>query len=93
MMEQSADFDKHLWKLAQARVGFKVHATIYGLVIAGLWGIWYFSTGPGSHPWPVWSMVGWGIGLAMHYLGVFILPKIFTAEKEYELLKRRQSKP
>jgi hypothetical protein len=92
-MNNATDHDEDLWQLARARVGFKVHATIYGLVITGLWTIWYLSTGPDSYPWPVWSMAGWGIGLTMHFLGAFVLPKAFSAQKEYDQLKRKQSQP
>jgi hypothetical protein len=36
----------------------------YLAVMALLWLIW-LATGAG-HPWPVWPMLGWGIGVAGH---------------------------
>lgn len=46
---------------------FKAHATSYLLVMALLVAIWLLTT-PGGYFWPVWPMLGWGIGLASHGL-------------------------
>jgi hypothetical protein len=46
---------------------FFAHATAYVLVIAMLVAIWALTT-PGGYFWPVWPMLGWGIGLASHGL-------------------------
>lgn len=43
---------------------FKIHLTLYLLVNVLLVGIWAASGG-GSF-WPVWPILGWGIGLAAH---------------------------
>ena len=43
------------------------HATTYLVVIALLWLIWLV-TGAG-YPWPVWPMLGWGIGVLGHHRG------------------------
>ena len=40
------------------------HAMSYTIVIGALWLIWVFA-GRG-YPWPIWPMLGWGIGLAFH---------------------------
>lgn len=48
--------------------GWTAHLTSYLAVIAGLWLIWAL-TGFG-HPWPVWPMLGWGLGLLGHRTGV-----------------------
>jgi hypothetical protein len=48
-----------------ARKGFWAHATSYVLVMAMLVVIWLLTT-PGGYFWPVWPMLGWGIGLASH---------------------------
>lgn len=44
---------------------FRIHLLNYLLVIGSLWVIWAM-TGTG-HAWPVYPMLGWGIGLANHY--------------------------
>ena len=46
---------------------FRAHATSYLLVMAMLVAIWALTT-PGGYFWPVWPMLGWGIGLATHGL-------------------------
>jgi hypothetical protein len=43
------------------------HARTYLVVIALLWLIWLV-TGAG-YPWPVWPMLGWGIGVLGHHRG------------------------
>ncbi len=45
----------------------RTHAIVYALVMAFLVVIWLV-TSPGGYFWPVWPMVGWGFGLAMHGL-------------------------
>jgi len=50
-----------------AKKGFGAHATSYVLVMALLVTIWLLTT-PGGYFWPVWPMLGWGIGLASHGL-------------------------
>lgn len=49
---------------APAEVGWRAHWSSYAAVIAGLWLIWAL-TGAG-YPWPVWPMLGWGLGLVGH---------------------------
>jgi hypothetical protein len=52
--------------------------------------IWY-SNGMGF-PWFIFPLVGWGIGVVIHYLSAFVYPgrKYLDgmAEKEYEKLTR-----
>lgn len=87
--------DKALWKLAKKRAGFKSHLTIYFIVNAFLWVLWYLS-GQRIHdsspfPWPLWTTIGWGIGLAFHYAGTYIFTKNDIVEREYQKLKNKQS--
>jgi class 3 adenylate cyclase len=46
------------------RTSVKIHATIYTLVNLMLVGIWAASGG--GEFWPIWSILGWGIGLGAH---------------------------
>jgi class 3 adenylate cyclase len=46
------------------RQSFRIHLTVYVLVNIMLIGIWAASGG--GYFWPVWPMLGWGIGLAGH---------------------------
>src|SRR3954470_2532459 len=42
----------------------RIHATVYIVVNVMLIGIWAASGG--GYFWPVWSLLGWGIGLGCH---------------------------
>ncbi|MBC3783944.1 2TM domain-containing protein [Spirosoma utsteinense] len=90
--------DPHLWKQAKARVGFRMHLRSYLIINAGLWLIWAFSTFASDasfntqhFPWPLFPMLGWGIGLAMHYVSVynFFGNERNMAEQEYQKLLRK----
>ena len=48
-------------------LGFGYHLRSYVLVNVLLVVIWLLTTGPGSHPWPVYPVLGWGIGLYFHW--------------------------
>lgn len=89
--------DPHLWKQAQERVGFLMHLRSYLIVNAGLWLIYLISNGSSSgfqsfrFPWPLFPMLGWGIGLASHYFAVYLRPdRRSLIEREYEKLKGQQ---
>lgn len=89
--------DPELWEIAQKRAGFKTHALTYVIMNSFFWAVWFFSSGRhhmdfenygwGHFPWPVWPMIGWGIGLAFHFAGAYIFPKANSVEREYEKLK------
>lgn len=84
--------DEDLWRLAKKRAGFKSSLTSYVLVNALLWAIWYFTNDDhriGRHniPWPAWSTVFWGFGVAWQYVEAYIFPKSNATEREYQKLK------
>jgi 2TM domain len=82
--------DEILWEIAKKRASFKSHATVYAIVNIFLWGMWFFNqkdNGSG-YPWPMWTTLGWGIGLTFHFLGAYVFPKVNSVEREYEKLKR-----
>jgi hypothetical protein len=64
--------DQQSYQRAHARVqalkGFYIHATVFVLVNIGLF-IINLLTGGGW--WFYWPLIGWGIGLGAHALGVF----------------------
>lgn len=93
---QKNDSDEALWEIAKKRVGFKKHLVIYLLVNALLWIIWFFdgyknvrSINTSTLPWPLWSMIGWGIGLALNYIGAYVSPRTNAVEIEYKKLKNK----
>jgi hypothetical protein len=52
---------------AATRLRLDPHAMTYLAIIALLWLIWLV-TGAG-YPWPIWPMLGWGIGVFGHHRG------------------------
>jgi hypothetical protein len=50
----------------EAKRGFTIHAIVYALVMTGL--IILNLTVASEFPWSVFPLIGWGIGLTMHYL-------------------------
>jgi hypothetical protein len=50
-----------------ARKSFRAHAASYVVMMAFLVAIWQL-THAGGYFWPIWPMLGWGIGLAAHGL-------------------------
>lgn len=86
--------DERLWQLAKKRADFQRSLASYFIINAFLWGIWWFTSGRHgqnrSMPWPVWSMLGWGIGLFFQYLNAYGGDKKDLVEKEYEKLKNKK---
>jgi hypothetical protein len=87
--------DPHLWELAQKRASFKYHLATYAVMNAFFWILWYLNgqkmDADDRWPWPVWPLLGWGIGLAFHFMGAYIVPKNNLAEKEYDKLKKKSN--
>lgn len=86
--------EKELWKLAKKRVGFKRHLATYIVINAFLWLMWYFTDHQDEEagiPWPIFPMLGWGIGIIFSYLNAYVFTKQDSIEKEYEKLKRNNS--
>lgn len=68
--ERSARMEPSSWSQQRCHGGeksFRAHAGSYLMVMALLVTIWLLTT-PGGYFWPVWPMLGWGIGLASHGL-------------------------
>jgi 2TM domain len=86
--------DPVLWEIAQKRASFKSHLLSYIIVNGFFWVLWYFTEDHYGNnelfPWPVWPMLGWGIGLAFHYAGAYIFPKSNSIEREYQKLTNKQ---
>ena len=52
------------------RRSLRGHAGSYFMVMGLLVAIWLL-TSPGHYFWPIWPMLGWGIGLVSHALSAF----------------------
>jgi hypothetical protein len=53
------------------RRGFYMHLGVYVIVNAILFFTWLIST-PGAYYWPVWTTLGWGIGISFHGFSVLV---------------------
>ena len=94
-MEQKTQKTKdEVLKLAKRRVALKKavqwHIIVFLIVNAFLCAIYYVTT-PSGYFWPLWSILGWGIGLIMHIVvtGVMLSStksKQDLVEKEYQML-------
>jgi hypothetical protein len=78
---------------AGAKLGWFVHAAVYVLVNAMLFAMSRY--GFGQRPWSPFPLLGWGVGLALHGLSVFVLGagsglRERMIEKERERLRRGQ---
>ena len=84
--------DQQLWALAKRRAKFKRSLSAYALVIPFLWVIWYL-TMPGlsryeRFPWPIWPMLGWGLGLGIQYVNAYVIEVGSLEQREYDKLKK-----
>lgn len=86
--------DEKLWNLATKRAGFKRHLIAYVIINIFLWATWFFSDHTifyqRSLPWPLWTTLGWGIGVAFHFAGAYIFTEHNQAENEYQKLINKQ---
>lgn len=60
-------------KRIKAKREFWQHVVVYVLVNGLLVVVWW-QTNAGTHFWPMWPLLGWGIGLAMHAWDTFRRP-------------------
>jgi transcriptional regulator with XRE-family HTH domain len=83
--------DVQLWAIAKKRAKFKKGLAAYSVVIPFLWVIWYL-TMPGEKkwnhiPWPIWPMLGWGLGLGIQYVNAYVIELGSLEQREYDKLK------
>jgi hypothetical protein len=85
--------DPQLWRLAGARASFRTHLSTYLVLSLFFWVLWSLTGGHnynGGVPWPVYPMLGWGIGLFFHYTAAYVRPQSNRTEQEYEKLVQQQ---
>lgn len=66
-------------KRIRAKRGFWIHLGVYVVVNAVLVLVWVSASG--DHFWPVWPMLGWGIGVISHAVRVFLRPSEISEER------------
>ncbi|MFN7709455.1 MAG: 2TM domain-containing protein [Holosporales bacterium] len=73
---------------------FYMGLTVYGLVNAGLVVIWAVSGG--GYFWPIWVMVGWGLGYLIQAISLGMVPALselfpyFSKDWEEQQIQRWQ---
>jgi hypothetical protein len=69
-------FSETAYRAARRRVrmvhGWYIHALVYACVIGGLWLIYGFSGHVPRFRWPLAPTLGWGLGLAIHGIVVWL---------------------
>lgn len=86
--------DEKLYEEAEARVGFRRHLSIFIIINLAIWAFWYFTRAIDGYTdgyWPLYTTLGWGIGVVSHFIGVY--RNNDAVEKEYQKLKEKQSRP
>ncbi|OGB15579.1 MAG: hypothetical protein A2W72_24905 [Burkholderiales bacterium RIFCSPLOWO2_12_67_14] len=80
---------------AGAKLGWYIHATVYLLVNLCWFMLWQFGPefGLGARRWSIFPVLGWGLGLALHGVSVFVLGngsglRERLVQKERERLQR-----
>jgi len=68
-MTEQNDIREAAIRRVKAKRGFMTHLVIYLVVNALILVIWV-SSGSGYF-WPIWVILGWGVGLAFHGWGVY----------------------
>lgn len=67
------EIDRLARKRAGAKLGWYTHATVYVLVNLFLYFMSANGEAMGRRPWSIYPAMGWGLGLALHGIAVFVL--------------------
>lgn len=89
------DIDQLARKRAGAKLGWYTHTAAFTVVNLVLWGMSRY--GFGNRPWSVYPLLGWGLGLALHGISVFVLGtgsglRERMVQKERDRLQREQGR-
>jgi hypothetical protein len=87
--EPSTDLRQQARERVEKKRDFKTHLFFYFLINAILVGIWAIVT-PDALFWPIFPILGWGIGVAGNAWDVFVRKPITDAEIEREEQRLRQ---
>lgn len=94
--------DQQITRMAKARVAFKMHAIVYACVNVFLMVVWMMTDASPMNEsrdlrsyWPMWTHLGWGLGLAIHGFTTYG-PASNMLQREEDKLRRdlgRSGKP
>ena len=65
------EIDRIARRRAGAKMGWYIHASVYLVVNLGIFAMSQYAFG--HRPWSVYPLVGWGVGLVLHGISVFLL--------------------
>lgn len=90
------DIERLARKRAGAKLGWYLHLTVYVLVNGVLFAMSRY--GFGTRPWSVFPLLGWGLGVVLHGVSVFVLGsgsglRERMVQKERERLQRERGGP
>jgi hypothetical protein len=86
---EASDLREQARKRLEQKRDFKTHVFIYVLVNAALIGIWAIAT-PDAIFWPIFPILGWGIGVVANAWDVFVRKPITDTEIEREAQRLRE---
>lgn len=89
------DIDRLARRRAGAKLGWYAHAAAFVIVNLVVFSMSRY--GFGNRPWSVYPLLGWGLGLALHGISVFVLGtgsglRERMVQKERERLQREQER-
>ena len=65
------EIDRLARKRAAVKLGWYIHATVYVLVNLLIFSLSQYAFG--TRPWSLGPLLGWGLGLVLHGISVFVL--------------------
>ena len=91
---EPADLHTQARERLEKKRDFETHLFIYSLVNTALIGIWAIAT-PDALFWPIFVILGWGIGVLANAWDVFVRKPITDAEieREEQRLRARRVAP
>jgi hypothetical protein len=86
--------DDELRRQAISRIkaiqGFRTHLAVYVVVNLFLVGVWAVTSR--DYFWPIWSMLGWGIGVFFNWWGVYRVGGITEDRIQAEMERLRTTR-
>jgi hypothetical protein len=88
------EIDRMARKRAGAKLGWYIHAAVYLMVNLLIFSLSQHAFG--SRPWSLGPLLGWGVGLVLHGISVFVLGNGSSlrermVQRERERIERTQS--
>jgi hypothetical protein len=76
----------------RAKMGFFTHLCVYLGINLILFFINRETLGPNGYQWFIWPLLGWGIGIFFHFMGVFVFSGAIRERMIQKELERQSRK-